>query len=257
MAIRYAIPQPSEPIVDGNGHVTRAWRNYLSTQVPAADLEILIAQIEALAARVEALEADQGEDAVILGPESVEVAGQLSDGLVQLRLVGDEVSPLPVSLYSTDDDGEKGWSLLYPNWVPNPYADYLVDENGDYLVDENGNFLTGQDGFPIPLEYGGTGADNSSVAANLVWASPDAMAGVPVFRVLVGDDVPDHNDVNGIQGGTTDEYYHLTAAEHALLSAAASGSPVNVTGSRGGNAALASLLTAIASLGFITDSTTA
>ncbi len=36
-----------------------------------------------------------------------------------------------------------------------------------------------------------------------------------------------------------------------------SGAPVAVTGSRGGNAALASLLTALATLGFITDSTTA
>ena len=47
-----------------------------------------------------------------------------------------------------------------------------------------------------------------------------------------------------------------TAAKIGFLGAAASARPV-VTGSRGGNAALASLLTALATLGLITDSTTA
>ena len=192
----------------------------------------------------------------LTGVDSVQVLGLLKDGAT-VRLVGDEDNPLPAHFYATDEDRTKGWNPLYPHWVPNPYADYLVDENGDYLVDENGNFLTGQDGFPIPLEYGGTGGDYSSVAANLAFASPDGSAGAPVFRALVSDDIPDHNDINGLQGGTVGEYYHLTAAENSFLSSVVSGSPIDVTGSRGGNAALASLLTALATLGFITDSTTA
>jgi hypothetical protein len=69
--------------------------------------------------------------------------------------------------------------------------------------------------------------------------------------------VSDHNQLSNLQGGQLNEYYHLTAAEHAFLSAAATDSPIDVAGSRGGNAALASLLTALATLGFITDSTTA
>jgi hypothetical protein len=69
--------------------------------------------------------------------------------------------------------------------------------------------------------------------------------------------VSDHNQLSNLQGGQLNEYYHLTAAEHSFLSSVVSGSPIDVTGSRGGNAALASLLTALATLGFITDSTTA
>lgn len=257
MATRYTIPKPNESLLDEFGKLSTRWYNYLRTRFGDDAAEGVAQQIADLTARVAALEEDQGTDARIIGPASVTVIGNLADGLVQLLLDGDEVSPLPVSLYSTGGDGRKGWNPLYPNWVPNPYADYILDPDGNYLTDPDGNFLMSQDGFPIPLEYGGTGADNSSVAANLVWASPDGMAGAPVFRALVGDDVPDHNDTNGLQGGSATERYHLTAAERAFVSALESGSPVNVIGSRGGNAALASLLTALATLNLITDSTTA
>lgn len=157
----------------------------------------------------------------LTGIDSVQVLGLLKDGAT-VRLVGDEDNPLPAYFYATDEDRAKGWNPLYPHWVPNPYADYLVDENGDYLIDENGNFLTSDDGFPINPDY-----------------------------------LPDHDNLNGLDGGTVGEYYHLTSTEHSFLSSVVSGSPIAVTGSRGGNAALASLLTALATLGFITDSTTA
>lgn len=162
MAVAYAIPRPSEPVLDQNGHFTVPWQNYLRTRYGDAAAEEIIAELEAqiadLLARVEALE--DGESARIVGPQSVSVVGSLENGLVQLTLVNDESEPLPVSFYATDENQDKGWQLLQPNWVPNPYADYLVDENGNYLVDENGNFLTGQDGFPLPAEY--VGVNNST-----------------------------------------------------------------------------------------------
>lgn len=227
MAVRYAIPKPTEPLLDQFGKLSAPWYNYLRTRFGDAAAEEIIASIETqiadLLARVEELE--EGGSAQILGPGSVIVTGTLSDGVVQLTLDGDERRPLPVSFYSTDEARDKGWNLLYPNWVPNPYADYPVDENGDYLIDENGNFLTAQDGFPIPLEYGGTGGDYSNVAANLAFASPDGSAGEPVFRALVADDIPDHNSVNGLQGGQLNEYYHLTAAEHTAAQGLASVAP--------------------------------
>jgi hypothetical protein len=114
----------------------------------------------------------------LTGVDSVQVLGLLKDGAT-VRLVGDENNPLPAYFYATDDDRAKGWNPLYPHWVPNPYADYLVDENGDYLTDENGNFLTSDDGFPINPDY-----------------------------------LPDHDNLNGLDGGTAGEYFHLTAAEH-------------------------------------------
>lgn len=211
--------------------------------------------INDLIERVDALEAAAANPFTLIGPASVQVNSSENTAVVQL--VNDEDIPGSYRLYGTDADAAKGWHPLYPDWIPNPYADYLVDENGDYLVDENGAFLTSQNGFPIPLEYGGTGADNSSALANLVWASPDGLAGAPVFRTLVADDLPAHNGLNSLQGGTAGEYYHLTAAQHTDIAAILAASPIDVTGSRGGNTALASLLTALATLTFITDSTTA
>jgi len=51
-----------------------------------------------------------------------------------------------------------------------------------------------------------------------------------------------HNDLSGIQGGTTDQYYHLTSLEHGSASTLASGSVVNchVSGSFIGTAISAS-----------------
>jgi len=59
----------------------------------------------------------------------------------------------------------------------------------------------------------------------------------------------------GLTGGgdlSTDR----TLAVTGVLASVVAGAPIEVTGSRGGNAALASLLTGLATLGLITDSTT-
>jgi hypothetical protein len=190
MAVRYALPKPTEPLLDQFGKLSAPWYNYLRTRYGDDAAEEIISSLEAqiadLLARVEALE--EGESARIVGPQSVSVVGSLQNGLVQLTLVNDEAKPLPVSFYATNESQEKGWRLLQPNWVPNPYADYLVDENGDYLIDENGNFLTSDDGFPINPDY-----------------------------------LPDHNNLNGLNGGTAGEYYHLTAAEHTEVQTLVSG----------------------------------
>lgn len=194
MVVRYALPNATEPLLDQFGKVSAPWYNYLRTRFGDDVAEEIIAAIEAqiadLLARVEELE--EGGSAQILGPESVIVTGTLADGVVQLTLDGDERRPSPVSFYSTDEDRAKGWNPLYPNWVPNPYADYLVDENGNYLTDENGNFLTSDDGFPINPDY-----------------------------------LPDHNNLNGLDGGTTGEYYHLTAAEHTAAQGLAGVAPTD------------------------------
>ena len=161
------------------------WFRFLRdlSNLPSTSAE-LSAELNALADRLEALEA-AGYN--LTGIDSVQVIGLLKDGAT-VRLVGDEDNPLPAHFYATDDDRAKGWNPLYPHWVPNPYADYLVDENGDYLIDENGNFLTSDDGFPINPDY-----------------------------------LPDHDNLNGLDGGTAGEYFHLTAAEHTEVQALTSG----------------------------------
>lgn len=85
-----------------------------------------------------------------------------------------------------------------------------------------------------------------------------------------------HDNLQAIQGGVAGEYYHLSAAQIANVGLIPNLAPKNspafttsvgfngsapigkptVTGAKGGNAALASLLTALANYGLITDSTT-
>lgn len=89
--------------------------------------------------------------------------------------------------------------------------------------------------------------------------------------------IRDHIMLTSVQGGNATEQYHLTAAQYATIGGTvvntfntrsgtvtltsadvitAIGAPRTVTGARGGNIALASLLTQLATLGIITDSTT-
>jgi len=95
----------------------------------ASEIAELKAQIEAILGTL------------FIGAESVKISGTFAGHALTFNLDGDEALPLPVSFYSTDEDGIKGWQLLTPNKIPSPHATYLVDENGNYLSDENGNLL--------------------------------------------------------------------------------------------------------------------
>ena len=141
------------PLLPGS----HAWRDASGRPLPVEFyrfLRDLVAFIQATSSNTESISALSEQLAELLsrtynltGVDSVQVLGLLKDGAT-VRLVGDENNPLPAYFYATDDDRAKGFHPLYPHWVPNPYADYLVDENGNYLVDENGNFLTAGDPNP-------------------------------------------------------------------------------------------------------------
>lgn len=133
------------------GTATREFYNYLRQLSTLTDSAELQAEIDALIARIEAIESADGF--TISGQQSVRVFGQPSDALVTLMLQNDQANPLPISFYSTGDDGNKGWNQLFPHWIPNPFAEYLVDENGNYLSDENGAFLTATDPDMVGANY--------------------------------------------------------------------------------------------------------
>lgn len=111
MAQNYSLPKPTEPLLDQFGKVSVPWYNYLRTRFGDGAAEEIIASIEAqiadLLARVEALE--EGESAIISGPESVRVVGTLAGGLVQLTLEGDDRSPPPTHYYGTNAVEVKGF----------------------------------------------------------------------------------------------------------------------------------------------------
>lgn len=106
-------------------------------------------------------------------------------------------------------------------------------------------------------------------SANLILAGPTTgAAALPTFRTLVANDIPGTLNATTFGGD-------LTLSAHNLITDTTTGTKIGtsatqklgafgatpivrpaVTGSRGGNVALASLLTALANLGWITDSTT-
>jgi hypothetical protein len=132
----------------------------------------------------------------IVGADSI-VQTVAADGVSTFNLDGDEAAPGASKVYGTDGAGVKGWQDATGEAL-NPYADYLTDPDGNYLTDPDGNYLVSQDGYPIPLAYGGTGGDYESVLANLIFASPDSLAGAPIFRAMALDDLP--------SGGTSGQF---------------------------------------------------
>lgn len=225
MPVAYAIPRPSEPVLDQNGHFTVPWQNYLRTRYGDAAAEEIIAELEAQIADLleRVLTLEEGSSARIIGPQSVSVVGSLQNGIVELSLVGDETSPLPVRFYSTGDDAAKGWNPLYPNWVPNPYATYLVDEDGNYLVDEGGAFLTAGD--PNP-QFDAEGAAAAALAAansytddvvpyNVLYC--DAING----RVGVGTTSPTFQF--HVEGSTAGLYLNRTGGSESFIALAMGG----------------------------------
>lgn len=129
------LPRQQASLSDPHGFPVTEWYDFFRDLLGRInDDEGLRAEIEAILARLETL-----EGAAIVGPQSVQVFGSLSDGLVTLMLRNDEPFPSPLFYYGTDPIGNKGWQPAAS------LVEYLVDENGDYLVDEAGNFLIGAD----------------------------------------------------------------------------------------------------------------
>ena len=105
------MPKPSEPIVDRAGHVTRSWRNYLSQLGGARSLDELWKAIAEI--RQQLAQAGAGSflraDTTVLGVNSVQTLGQLSDGLVRIQLDGDEPLPSPRQVYGVREDLSRGF----------------------------------------------------------------------------------------------------------------------------------------------------
>ena len=105
------MPKPSEPIVDRAGHVTRSWRNYLSQLGGARSLDELWKAIAEI--RQQLAQAGAGSflraDTTVLGVNSVQTLGQLSDGLVRIQLAGDEPLPSPRQVYGVREDLSRGF----------------------------------------------------------------------------------------------------------------------------------------------------
>jgi len=108
-----SIPKPSEPIAGPGGTITRPWRNYLSQLGGARSLEEIWAALREI--RQQLADAGAGSfltrDTALLGVNSVQTLGQLSDGQVRIQLRGDTPAPAARTFYGANADGALGfWS---------------------------------------------------------------------------------------------------------------------------------------------------
>jgi len=108
-----SIPKPSEPIAGPGGIITRPWRNYLSQLGGARSLEDIWAALREI--RQQLADAGAGSfltrDTALLGVNSVQTLGQLSDGRVRIQLRGDTPAPAARTFYGANADGVLGfWS---------------------------------------------------------------------------------------------------------------------------------------------------
>lgn len=107
------IPKPGEPIAGPGGLVTRAWRDYLAQLGGASSLEEIWTAVREI--RQQLAQGGAGSflsrDTALLGVNSVQTLGQLSDGMVRVQLRGDTPAPAARTFYGANADGVLGyWS---------------------------------------------------------------------------------------------------------------------------------------------------
>jgi hypothetical protein len=145
-----SIPKPNSPVLDRNGHLAREWYDYFRRTLSPQDISSIEEELIALQKKIDSIDSSEflKKSANVVGEQSVQSTGSLSQGLVRISLQGDIDQPGPGYFYGTDKDGVKTWVP-----APNPFQ-------GKPITDQAGEPLTDQDGSPIlsntpliPLEW--------------------------------------------------------------------------------------------------------
>ncbi|WP_141098728.1 hypothetical protein [Stenotrophomonas pavanii] len=249
MADRFPGEQPNwnEPISDQSGRATLAWRNYFLRLASVQSSDDLRALYEALAARVAALEDAESIDFQILGQGSVSVNGVPQPGnVVVISLQGDTALPGNTQYYGTGPTGAKGWfpvsgaitvatgeltKAVGVDGVTNfGLADLANSGVGAALVkitrDVKGRVSGTQSASTTDLAEG-TNLYYTNARADARIAAqkgqPNGIADLDASGKIPAARLPaiDHNNLSGLQGGSTSERYHLTAAQAASVDAIA------------------------------------
>jgi len=118
MAAKYLIPRANAPFVDGTGHPTREWYNWLRAldvvQTESdADVQAEIAAIARALGSPDGSVAnippqENAEVGKVVGINSVSTYGVLPS-VVQVQLWGDVDEAKPTQFYGSDSAGKKGW----------------------------------------------------------------------------------------------------------------------------------------------------
>lgn len=225
-----AQPRANEPIVGRDGLVTRAWRDYFARLAMAQSSDDLQQLYEALAARV--AELAEGHSLRIIGRNSVSTAGT---SVVEIQLVGDEAAPGNTEYYGTGPTGQRGFfpiasaiavdtgelekSVGTDGVITLGLADVSNSGTGTLqavTVDGKGR-VTGTKAATITGTAQQINVANGNAAAGLPTLSlaPEVLAALAeATTALQPGDIPVHNDLSGLQGGASGEYYHLTNAQY-------------------------------------------
>lgn len=224
-------PRVDQPVVDQKGRVTRAWQDYflrMSSRSSQEDLAAIVAEIQR---RVAELESGQSLNFRIFGEQSIIVNGVVQpNGVVVITLEGDQDAPGNTRYYGTGPTGAKGWFTV------------------ESAIAVTADLTKAVDGAGVAT-LGLADLANSGVGAALAKITRDAKGRVSGTAAATTDDLPQgavnkyfpeapldggtygrkdgawaipaHNGLASLQGGTTSEYYHATAAQNAALAALA------------------------------------
>jgi len=106
------IPRPTEPLIDGRGHVSRVWLDFFRGLSGDQATTELRAALGALTLRVDGLSDNPTQQNNLIGQGSVRVYGDLSQSNASAQLDGDENSPEASRYYGTDGSGQRGFHAL-------------------------------------------------------------------------------------------------------------------------------------------------
>lgn len=139
-----------------------------------------------------------------------------------------------------------------PNMLFKPLTSALTDQR--FLIGATHRFATGYDGSDPATAVEQVRISHVASAVNQVQLQGAATGG-PVIITAAGTDSVRHVRIQGAGTGASAQLG--SAAANIGFFASIGAAKQTVTGAKGGNAALGSLLTALAAYGLITDSTTA
>lgn len=242
MASPADVPRIAEPIAGNGGHVTRAWLDFF-LKLASTQTEQNLAELYAqLAARVAGLEDGQSLSFQLLGQGSIGVQGiPQPGGAVIITLQNDDDAPGNTMYYGTGPTGAKGWFSVSSAIAGT--ADQIIKAVGPDGVVTLGlaDLADSGTGTLLAVTRDAKGRVSGTRAATITGASNqinvvngDAVGGLPTLSlataVMVSLSKADsalqpgatHNtSLSGLQGGTTSEYYHATAAQNSALAALA------------------------------------
>jgi len=188
------LPKYQARLVDNAQLATPEWYAFLKQN--AGDTTALGTAITSILARLDAVEGGGVDDALIQGLASVFVAGTLANGIVQITLVGDDVSPGNTYYYGTGPDGAKGFFTVASAFTASA-AGIQLTTGADGVTD-----IATDDDLEAVEALSGTGLATRTAADT--WALRTLTGTTDRITVTNGDGVSGNPTINFADEGVQD-----------------------------------------------------